>query len=228
MKITVNSTTDVAERSRNWTQKLYFRYSPNIIHRTSPIFGTFTRLLQPQTYKLEMPAAKTKPTTTNGAAAKGKASKPPSSTSAPIPAASSNDTSAGASAPPSGSAKPDKSAYDAEQEKIKADIEALQAKLVSSQFPFFWLGAQRLQGAVKDKISLTSKSGPGNDQRTVLLSELDSIREQQSGKKNSRAKALEKLKAIQDGIQKKVCTFSFFLSFISFPSEKPLLMSLCH
>jgi len=35
---------------------------------------------------------------------------------------------------PTASGKPDKAAYDAEQEKIKSEIEALQAKLVSFFF----------------------------------------------------------------------------------------------
>jgi len=57
--------------------------------------------------------------------------------------------------------------------------------------------------AVKNKIGLGSKSGAGNDQRTALMARLDAIREQQSSNKNSRNKIREKLKALQDNIQKK-------------------------
>jgi hypothetical protein len=58
---------------------------------------------------------------------------------------------------------------------------------------------------VKDKISLATKGSTGNDRRTILRTELDAIREQQSGSKNSRGKIFEQLKAIQEGITKKVC-----------------------
>jgi DNA repair exonuclease SbcCD ATPase subunit len=39
------------------------------------------------------------------------------------------------------------------------------------------------------------------------MARLDAIREQQSSNKNSRNKIREKLKALQDNIQKKVCPF---------------------
>ena len=64
---------------------------------------------------------------------------------------------------------------------------------------------------LKEKISLTSKNGPGNDRRMALRAELDTLRGQQSSSKSSRGKLLEQLKIIQDGIQKKVV---FFLSFL--------------
>ncbi|KAJ7180093.1 hypothetical protein C8R43DRAFT_841777, partial [Mycena crocata] len=84
--------------------------------------------------------------------------------------------------------RPDKKVFDAEQDKIKADIDALQLKLASSFY----------------KISLATKSGPGNDRRNALRAELDTIRGQQSTNKNSRSKVLEQLKTLQDGIQKKI------------------------
>jgi hypothetical protein len=58
--------------------------------------------------------------------------------------------------------------------------------------------------AVKDKISLAAKSGPGQDRRTALRAELDGIRSQQSGNKASRGRILDQLKALQENIQKKV------------------------
>ena len=57
---------------------------------------------------------------------------------------------------------------------------------------------------MKDKISLATKGSTGNDRRTILRSELDVIRGQQSGSKNSRGKIFEQLKVIQEGITKKV------------------------
>ena len=67
-----------------------------------------------------------------------------------------------------------------------------------------------LQSAVKEKISLTSKNGPGNDRRTALRSELDAIRGQQSSSKTSRGKLLEQVKSIQEGVQKKVKFLSLY------------------
>ncbi|OSD04280.1 hypothetical protein PYCCODRAFT_1433663 [Trametes coccinea BRFM310] len=87
-----------------------------------------------------------------------------------------------------GPGKPDKTLYDAEQNKIKAEIDAVQVKLT----------------AVKEKIALTSKSGPGSERRNALKAELDSIRGQQSTNKLSRGKIHDQLKTIQDGIQKKI------------------------
>ncbi|KAI0959460.1 hypothetical protein AcW1_004278 [Taiwanofungus camphoratus] len=87
-----------------------------------------------------------------------------------------------------GPGKPDKVVYDREQEQIKVEIDALQVKV----------------SAVKDKINLTSKSGPGNDRRTALRAELDGIRGQQSTSKASRGRIFDQLKALQDGIQKKI------------------------
>ncbi|KAI9571044.1 hypothetical protein HD554DRAFT_2169409 [Boletus coccyginus] len=85
-----------------------------------------------------------------------------------------------------GSGRPDKSAYDAGQERLKSEIDALQAKL----------------GAVREKISLASKPA-GNDRWNALRAELDGTREQQSSYKTSRSNVLDQLKALQDGVQKK-------------------------
>ncbi|KAF8076396.1 hypothetical protein FPV67DRAFT_1573622 [Lyophyllum atratum] len=133
-----------------------------------------------------MPATKSKAApATNGAASKGKPSSA-SGTATPVSITDKKDTLdvLGAFA----GAKPDKKVYDAEQETIKRDIDALQVKL----------------SAVRDKISLATKSGPGNDRRAALRTELDGIRGQQSNNKMSRGKAIDQVKALQDGIQKKV------------------------
>ncbi|CAK5262725.1 unnamed protein product [Mycena citricolor] len=113
----------------------------------------------------------------NGVAAQGKA---PSTNGTTTPAEK-KDTSEHVG-------RPDKKEFDAEQDKIKSDIDALQVKLT----------------AVRDKISLVTKSGSGNDRRSVLRAELDSIRGQQSTNKTSRAKIFDQVKTLNDGIQKKV------------------------
>ncbi|KAJ6515888.1 hypothetical protein C8R45DRAFT_957969 [Mycena sanguinolenta] len=128
-------------------------------------------------------APKSKAAPANGAAAKGSA---PSTngTTTPVPAANKTDT---LDAPAVG--KPDKKAFDAEQDKIKTSIDALQVKL----------------SAVRDKISLaTGKSGPGNDRRTALYAELDEIRDRQSNGKTSREKVKEQMKTLREGIDLKV------------------------
>jgi hypothetical protein len=64
------------------------------------------------------------------------------------------------------------------------------------------------KSAVKDKISPLGKGGPGNERRNALRAELDSIRGQQSTNKLSRGRILDQLRALQDGIQKKVANFA--------------------
>ena len=61
-----------------------------------------------------------------------------------------------------------------------------------------------MQNAVKDKLALGGKGGPANERRNELRAELDSIRVQQSNTKVARGKVIDQLKALQDGIQKKV------------------------
>lgn len=104
--------------------------------------------------------------------------------------------------------KPDKKAYDAEQAKFKAEIDALQVQLVIDTIQIFSSEQAILihwrQSTVRDKIGFATKSGPGNDRRNVLRAELDGIRDQQSSNKHTRGKLLDQIKAIQDNIQKKV------------------------
>ena len=61
----------------------------------------------------------------------------------------------------------------------------------------------RAQNALKDKIGL-GKGESGNDRKSQIKKELDEIRSQQSDNKLNREKVFEQLKALQDGIQKKV------------------------
>ena len=63
----------------------------------------------------------------------------------------------------------------------------------------------RPQNAVRDKIALSQKGGPGNERRNELRTELESIRGQQSMSKASRGKVRDQLTSIQDSINKKVC-----------------------
>ncbi|KAH7914348.1 hypothetical protein BJ138DRAFT_1133450 [Hygrophoropsis aurantiaca] len=134
-----------------------------------------------------MPPTQTKSAASNGSAKPKGSKSTPASTVTSSPKATEQDQGP---ASVSGSGRPDKATYDAEQEKIKSEIDSLQTKLA----------------AVREKISLVTKSGsgPGNDKRTTLRAELDSIRGQQSTNKSSRGKILDQLKSIQDGIQKKI------------------------
>ncbi|KAG6378543.1 hypothetical protein JVT61DRAFT_12808 [Boletus reticuloceps] len=128
-----------------------------------------------------MPASNATSVVVNGSGKKTKGT--PESTVPPSPVSKSSETdrpgvqSAG---------KPNKIAYEAEQERLKSEIDALQAKL----------------NTAREKITMASKPS-GNDRRNALRAELDSIREQQSSYKISRGKILDQLKALQDDIQKK-------------------------
>ncbi|TFK75903.1 hypothetical protein BDN72DRAFT_786031 [Pluteus cervinus] len=84
--------------------------------------------------------------------------------------------------------KPDKKIFDAEQDSIKSEIEELQVKL----------------DAVRNKIGLATKGGSGNDRRTTLRAELDSIQSQQGNNKASRSKLLDQVKALNESVAKKV------------------------
>ena len=71
---------------------------------------------------------------------------------------------------------------------------------------------------MREKISLATKSDGGNDKRTALKAELESIRGKQSSTKLSRGKKLDQLKAIQEGMQKKVVLLSSH-TFVPFSDE---------
>ncbi|RXW25302.1 hypothetical protein EST38_g619 [Candolleomyces aberdarensis] len=94
-----------------------------------------------------------------------------------------------ASIPTLAGGKPDKKAYEAQQNDIKKEIDALQVKL----------------SATRDKISLaTGGFGSSNDRRTELRAELDDIRRYQKDDKLSRGKVLNQLKAHQESLQKQI------------------------
>jgi hypothetical protein len=70
----------------------------------------------------------------------------------------------------------------------------------------------RVQNAVKEKIS-HGKGDSGNDRKSQLEKELEELRDQQSDSKLNRGKVIEQLKALQEGIQKKVRHTSLFPPF---------------
>ncbi|KAM0751038.1 hypothetical protein T439DRAFT_342782 [Meredithblackwellia eburnea MCA 4105] len=86
------------------------------------------------------------------------------------------------------SGRPDKAAYDAEQEKFKKEIDALQAK----------------SNEVRAKIAASSGKGPQAERKQQLRAELDGLRNEQQNKKGGRAKTFEQVKALQEGLSKKI------------------------
>ncbi|KAJ8086644.1 multicopy suppressor of BFA (Brefeldin A) [Marasmius tenuissimus] len=128
-------------------------------------------------------AAKSK---TNGASGKGKTPESTSGTATPVSTVPSEKKT---DAPvPTAGGKPDKKVYDAEQQRLKGEIDALQLKL----------------SAVKDKISLATKGGSGNEKRNALKAELDGIRDQQSSNKSSKGKIHDQIKSHNEFINKKI------------------------
>ena len=75
---------------------------------------------------------------------------------------------------------------------------------------------------MKEKISLATRGGQGNEKRNALRAQLDELRSQQSGNKTSRGKIFEQIKTLQDGIQKKVGT-SVHTPFVSVLHNQHLL-----
>lgn len=61
---------------------------------------------------------------------------------------------------------------------------------------------------MREKINLATKPGGNNDKRITLRAELDTIRDQQSTTKQSRAKVYDQLNVIQESVQKKVRAMS--------------------
>ncbi|KIP10625.1 hypothetical protein PHLGIDRAFT_28417 [Phlebiopsis gigantea 11061_1 CR5-6] len=131
--------------------------------------------------------ASTKNKQTNGAGKKSKVSSPSTGTSTPATAASATASSTHIELTVYGSGRPEKPTYDAEQNKIKAEIDVLQTRLNS----------------VKDKLS-GGRGGPAQERRKQLLDELAEIRTSQGNIKQSRSKVFDQLKALQDGVQKKI------------------------
>ncbi|KAL0579698.1 multicopy suppressor of BFA (Brefeldin A) [Marasmius crinis-equi] len=131
------------------------------------------------------PAPKSKPDSSSG---KGKTPASTNGTTTPVSTAPSEKKTTSDAPAPSAGGKPDKKAYDTEQQRLKGEIDALQVKL----------------SAVRDKIGLATKGGSGNEKRNALKAELDGIRDQQSTNKVSRTKILDQVKSHQESISKKI------------------------
>ncbi|PFH52732.1 hypothetical protein AMATHDRAFT_139011 [Amanita thiersii Skay4041] len=98
--------------------------------------------------------------------------------------------------------RPDKKAYETQQSVIKSEIDVLQSKL----------------SAVREKITLATRSGPPSERETALRSERDGIRSQQSTNKSSRSRILDQVKTLQENVQKKVKDLQTAKSRIPFKS----------
>ncbi|GAA6004112.1 hypothetical protein JCM10207_002432 [Rhodosporidiobolus poonsookiae] len=87
------------------------------------------------------------------------------------------------------SGRPDKAAYDAEQDDLRRQIDALQAR----------------QNDLRNKISSsTPKGSPDMERKLAVRKELDALRGEQAQKKGGRGKTLEQLKTLQDNLNKKI------------------------
>ncbi|KAJ3857418.1 hypothetical protein EV368DRAFT_30302 [Lentinula lateritia] len=151
------------------------------------------------------PASKSKPA--NGTTAKGNASTPTTNgTTTPVSIASEKKDTF--EVPSVSGGKPDKKAYDVEQERLKGEIDALQVKLACIFH--------------QDKISLVTKGGAGNERRNALKAELDEIRGLQSNNKTSRGKVLDQVKVYDESIKKKVKDLQAAKGKISFKSTAEL------
>lgn len=87
----------------------------------------------------------------------------------------------------SGSSRPDKAAYDAEQDGYNKEIAAVKTKL----------------DAVRSRINL-SQAPKGDDRRSQLKAELDALRGEQGNFKAARGKTLDEVKRLQEGLAKKI------------------------
>ncbi|GAA5977283.1 hypothetical protein JCM10908_004923 [Rhodotorula pacifica] len=89
----------------------------------------------------------------------------------------------------SSNGRPDKSKYDAEQDDLRSQIDAVQAKL----------------NDLKNKISASSnRGGPDHERKVAIRKELDTLRGEQARMKGGRGKTLDQLKNMQETMNKKV------------------------
>ncbi|KAI5475599.1 nuclear segregation protein Bfr1 [Pseudohyphozyma bogoriensis] len=90
--------------------------------------------------------------------------------------------------------RPDKAAYDVEQEKLKKEIDVLQAKVVRN------LGFNE----VKSRIAKAGSNGPNQERKKELRAQLDALRGDQARIKGGRGKTLDQVKAMQDSVMAKI------------------------
>lgn len=84
--------------------------------------------------------------------------------------------------------KPDTKAHNEEMDRLRAEIEQVQKKV----------------NAVRASLSGEGADTPAGQRRAALRAELDALRSQQSGRKGTRGKVFDELKALQDDIAAKV------------------------
>ncbi|KAH8830916.1 hypothetical protein DL96DRAFT_983543 [Flagelloscypha sp. PMI_526] len=126
-----------------------------------------------------MPPKSTKKETT--------AKQPAKSTPASTNGTTTPVSSAATDALPHTTSKPDKKAFDSEQDQLKSEIDTLQTKL----------------NAVRDKISLATKNGPGKERREVLKKELNDLKGDQGAMKRGRDKIHEQLQSVRASMEQK-------------------------
>ncbi|GAA6015531.1 hypothetical protein JCM11491_004384 [Sporobolomyces phaffii] len=89
----------------------------------------------------------------------------------------------------SSNGRPDKSAYDNEQDELRKQIDTLQTKL----------------NDIKNKISTSSiKGGPHHERKIELRKQLDEVRNDQQKIRGGRGKTVEQLGAMQEQLKKKI------------------------
>lgn len=97
-----------------------------------------------------------------------------------------------------------------EQDALRSQIDALQAKLVrslSSLLPSALNPDANAppQNDLKNKISASSnRGGPDHERKVAIRKELDALRGEQARMKGGRGKTLDQLKNMQDAMNKKV------------------------
>lgn len=99
--------------------------------------------------------------------------------------------------------KPDSKAHNEEMERIKAEIDKVQKKVTG----------------VRAALSGEGQDTPAGKRRAALRAELDSLRSQQAGRKGTRGKVFDEIKALQDDIATKVKALQAAKSKAPFKSQ---------
>lgn len=86
------------------------------------------------------------------------------------------------------------------QNEFKSQIDDIQSKIL----------------VIRQKIDNSSSKGPLQERRQELFNQLNSLKSQQAGNKQSRSKVIDHLRSLQDSVQKKVYLCLFYILYISF------------
>ena len=86
------------------------------------------------------------------------------------------------------------------QNEFKSQIDDIQSKIL----------------VIRQKIDNSSSKGPLQERRQELFNQLNSLKSQQAGNKQSRSKVIDHLRSLQDSVQKKVYLCLFYIFYISF------------